>query len=160
MKKFNTFLILFFLSVTITFASAAPHSHKAFEHYPIENKYLEESNSLDDFLNLTPKKIKEQTGEKLSLKEVIALKTAQRKIKKLQANEDSERRGDRSQLAALLLAIFLGVFGIHRFYLGYPGIGILQLLTAGGCGIWVLIDIILIVTGNLQPKHGYYDDEF
>ncbi|MEN0045942.1 MAG: TM2 domain-containing protein [Bacteroidota bacterium] len=160
MKHFNTFLVFLFLLASFSsFAAVTPHAHKARENYPVENKYLEASNSLEEFLNLTPKKIKEQTGEKLSLKEVMALKTAQRKVKKLQADDGTGERGSKSQLVALLLAIFLGALGIHRFYLGYVGIGILQLLTAGGCGIWALIDIILIATGNLQPKYGYYDEE-
>lgn len=63
----------------------------------------------------------------------------------------------KSQLVALLLCIFVGALGIHRFYLGYTGIGIIQLLTFGGCGIWSLIDLILIVTGDLKPKDGEYE---
>ena len=62
--------------------------------------------------------------------------------------------GGTSQLIALLLCIFLGYIGIHRFYLGYIGIGILQIITVGGCGIWALIDLIRIITGDLGPKDG------
>lgn len=62
----------------------------------------------------------------------------------------------KSQLVALILVIFVGVLGIHRFYLGYTGIGIIQLLTCGGCGIWALIDLIMIATGELKPKDGDY----
>lgn len=65
----------------------------------------------------------------------------------------------KSQLVALLLAIFVGGIGIHRFYLGYTGIGVIQLLTAGGCGIWALIDLVRIITGDLQPKWGKYSKE-
>ncbi|NLA25592.1 MAG: TM2 domain-containing protein [Bacteroidales bacterium] len=61
-----------------------------------------------------------------------------------------------SQLAALLFCIFFGAIGIHRFYLGYIGIGVIQLLTAGGCGIWALIDLIRIITGDLKPNGGSY----
>ena len=64
----------------------------------------------------------------------------------------------KSQLIALLLVILVGGLGIHRFYLGYTTIGIIQLLTAGGCGIWALIDLIRIVTGDLGPKDGSYDE--
>jgi len=62
----------------------------------------------------------------------------------------------KSQVTALILAILIGGLGIHRFYLGYTWQGIVQLLTAGGCGIWALIDIIRIITGDLQPKTGTY----
>lgn len=64
--------------------------------------------------------------------------------------------GGKSQLVALLLCIFVGGLGIHRFYLGYIWQGIVQLLTAGGCYIWWLIDLIRIITGSLVPKDGSY----
>lgn len=64
----------------------------------------------------------------------------------------------KSQIIALVLAILVGVLGVHRFYLGYPMEGVLQLLTAGGCGIWTLIDIIRIITGDLQPADGEYEE--
>lgn len=64
-----------------------------------------------------------------------------------------------SQLIALLLCVFFGVIGIHRFYLGYPGIAIIQILTFGGCGIWWLVDLIRIILGDLKPKNGEYHDE-
>ena len=60
----------------------------------------------------------------------------------------------KSQLVALLLCFFGGGLGLHRFYLGYTMIGILQLLTAGGFGIWALIDLIRIITGDLKPADG------
>ncbi|MCS7027594.1 MAG: TM2 domain-containing protein [Bacteroidia bacterium] len=63
----------------------------------------------------------------------------------------------KSQLAALIICIFAGPLGIHRFYLGYTAVGIIQLFTLGGCGIWVLIDLILIATGDLKPKDGEYE---
>ena len=64
----------------------------------------------------------------------------------------------KSQIIALLLAFFVGALGIHRFYLGYTTIGLIQLLTAGGCGIWALIDFIRILFGDLQPMDGEYDE--
>ncbi len=60
----------------------------------------------------------------------------------------------KSKIAALLLSIFLGELGIDRFYLGYVGTGILKLITAGGFGVWWLIDIILIAAGVLRPANG------
>lgn len=57
-------------------------------------------------------------------------------------------------LIALLLSIFLGGLGIDRFYLGYIGLGILKLLTSGGCGIWWVIDLILIATNKMKDSDG------
>ena len=57
-------------------------------------------------------------------------------------------------LTTLLLAIFVGGFGVHRFYTGHTGIGIAQLLTLGGCGIWTIIDIIQIATGSFKDAQG------
>ena len=110
---------------------------------------------IEEFLALTPKKIKEKTGRKLSLMEVFALKKAQKKIKKsLNGTPD----GGKDQLVALILVLLVGWVGIHRFYLGYTTIGIIQLLTLGCCGIWTLIDMIRIITGDLQPRDGYYEE--
>ena len=63
-----------------------------------------------------------------------------------------------SWIVALILCILVGVLGIHRFYLGHIGIGVLYLLTGGLCGIGVLIDFILLFTGGLKPKNGNYKD--
>lgn len=54
----------------------------------------------------------------------------------------------------LILSIFLGEFGIDRFYAGKIGTGILKLITGGGCGIWWLIDIIMIATGKFTDSNG------
>jgi hypothetical protein len=62
--------------------------------------------------------------------------------------------GRKEWLVALLLSIFLGVLGVDRFYLGHIGLGIAKLLTGGGCGIWYIIDIILIATGSLRDAQG------
>ena len=96
-------------------------------------------------------------GEKLSLKEKIALKIFGKKIgKKMMTTSNMLGSDGKSQLIALILAFFVGGLGIHRFYLGYTWQGIVQLLTFGGCGIWTLIDFIRIITGDLKPK----DDEY
>ncbi len=57
-------------------------------------------------------------------------------------------------LVALLLSIFVGTLGIDRFYLGHIGLGILKLITFGGCGIWWIIDLIMIVTGSMTDSNG------
>lgn len=64
------------------------------------------------------------------------------------------QNSDKSFVAAILLCFFLGALGVHRFYTGKIGTGILQLITFGGFGIWVLIDLIMIVTGNFKDKQG------
>jgi TM2 domain-containing membrane protein YozV len=61
---------------------------------------------------------------------------------------------DKKRLVALLLCFFLGVLGIHRFYVGKVGSGILQIITLGGFGIWVLIDFIMIICGSFKDKEG------
>lgn len=57
-------------------------------------------------------------------------------------------------LVTLLLCIFLGGLGVHRFYTGNIGMGVGQLMTLGGCGIWTLIDFILIVTDAYRDANG------
>lgn len=61
---------------------------------------------------------------------------------------------DKSFTAALLLCLFLGGFGAHRFYVGKAGTGLLQLFTFGGLGFWALIDFITICCGNFKDKSG------
>lgn len=64
---------------------------------------------------------------------------------------DNEEMSDRSWIATLLLAIFLPV---HRFYVEKIGAGILFWLTAGGFGIWYIIDIVMILLDVFTDKNG------
>ena len=58
------------------------------------------------------------------------------------------------RLIALLPCLFLGVLGVHRFYVGKVGTGILMLLTLGGLGVWVLVDLIMIAAGIFKDERG------
>jgi len=110
---------------------------------------------------------------------VAQVKAAIKLTKQIKAIKKADKQGmpaeaasGKSQIVAALLAFFLGGFGVHRFYLGYTGKGILQiaLVLVGaalstifigipillGVSIWILIDFIRILTGNLKPKNGEY----
>lgn len=60
----------------------------------------------------------------------------------------------RSWGTTFLLCWILGFLGVHRFYTGHTGIGIAQLLTFGGCGIWWFIDWIMIIMGSFKDAQG------
>ena len=70
--------------------------------------------------------------------------------------DDDDDRSDKNFVAALLLCFFFGVLGIHRFYVGKIGTGILMLLTGGGCGIWMIVDFVLIATSSFRDKQDLY----
>mgnify|MGYP004551932175 CR=1 FL=1 len=59
-------------------------------------------------------------------------------------------------LITLILCIVLGGLGIHRFYTGNTTTGIIMLLTLGGCGIWTLIDIIMIACNTYVDGNGQH----
>ena len=60
----------------------------------------------------------------------------------------------RSKITALLLCIFLGYFGVHRFYVGKSGTGLLWLFTGGACGIGWLVDLVMIIIGGFRDNWG------
>jgi len=66
----------------------------------------------------------------------------------------------KSRTVALVLCIFLGWLGIHRFYVGKTGTGVLYLLTLGFVGIGVIIDLIMIIVGSFTEKSGYFVKEW
>jgi TM2 domain-containing membrane protein YozV len=106
--------------------------------------------SITEFKKMSVKDVEKMTGKKMNLIQKAGFKIAQKLAPKKTA-------GGKSQLVAALLCFFIGGLGIHRFYLGYTWQGIVQILTLGGLGIWVLIDFIRILIGTLGPKDGEYE---
>ena len=60
----------------------------------------------------------------------------------------------RPWMITLLLCLFAGGLGAHRFYTGHTVIGIVQLVTCGGLGFWALFDLIMIITGKYTDAQG------
>ena len=72
-----------------------------------------------------------------------------------QNNKASETGiSEKSFVTTLVLAVVLGGLGVHRFYVGKIGTGILMLLTFGGLGIWALIDLIVIAVQKFKDSKG------
>ena len=70
------------------------------------------------------------------------------------AGETAPQVSAKGFVPAILLCFFLGALGLHRFYVGKIGTGILMILTLGGLGIWVIFDFVMIVVGKFTDKEG------
>jgi hypothetical protein len=66
----------------------------------------------------------------------------------------SSEGSDKSRGVALALAITVPCMGLHRFYVGKVGSGLLQLVTLGGMGIWWIYDLILLASGSFRDVDG------
>ncbi len=69
-------------------------------------------------------------------------------------NSGSAGKSGKPFMTVVLLCFFLGGLGVHRFYVGKTGTGVLQLVTLGGFGVWTLIDFIMILAGKFTDKEG------
>ena len=165
MKRFTPYRIFAVLLVVVITATSAIPASKAPAPVPVT---ADRAKAAVDALNkansdgkLTYHELAaiatELKGEKLTLKEKIGIKLFGKKFATKIMAETGKRDGGKSQVLALILVLLVGDLGIHRFYLGYTWQGIVQLLTLGGCGIWALIDLIRIITGDLKPKDGEYE---
>lgn len=97
--------------------------------------------------------IKNESKEETKNEVVIKNPRPKRDKKAVEYIED----GDYSSKAwsvTLVLCVLLGFIGFHRFYVGKAGTAILMLLTFGGFGIWVLVDLIRIVINNFTDEEG------
>ena len=153
MKKF--FILLAVAVVTLTSATVIPS--KSVEPNAKMDLVANSLNTAKADGKITKKELlkiaTDAKGSKLTFKEKVALKLFGKKIGEKMMKEEGSGK---SQLIALLICFFVGGLGIHRFYLGYTWQGVVQLLTGGGCGIWALIDLIRIITGDLKPKDSEY----
>ncbi len=60
----------------------------------------------------------------------------------------------REWLTTVLLSFFVGTLGVDRFYVGQTGLGVAKLLTCGGCGIWALVDLVLVLLRKMPDVDG------
>jgi len=98
-------------------------------------------------------------------RQVTATSTAT--VSSISANSDEDEvytpmmGSEKSQGIALILAVVLGLLAAHRWYLGSNWlINIFFIISLGGFGIWLIIDIVRIITGDLGPAKGRYKKEF
>ena len=66
----------------------------------------------------------------------------------------AQGESDKRRLKVLILCLLFGVFGVHRFYVGKTASGIFQLITIGGAGIWMLVDLVIIAFGDFTDGGG------
>lgn len=158
MKKLIPVITL--LLITLTSAKVSPGDKTIEQKKVTEIQAKIDESMVDGKIDKKELKsiVESAKGKKLTIKEKIGLKLFGKKVSnKISESPSIMAGGGKSQLIALLLVIFVGGLGIHRFYLGYTWQGVVQLLTLGGCGIWALIDLIRIITGDLKPKDGEYE---
>lgn len=137
--------------------NSAQSNSRVEENHAIADKNLAVPIASNPLINdsFIAQEINKSNQEKVKYSE-IEKKSQNQKIKK--ANQPAASAGEKSWLIALLLCFFLGGLGIHRFYLGYSGIGLLMLFTGGVFGLLWFIDFVRILIRDLGPKNGSYND--
>jgi len=76
------------------------------------------------------------------------------KIKTIKTQNLLANQIRKDRFTTLMLCLFLGLLGVHRYYTGNKRIATAQLLTTGGLGVWVIIDLVLIITGSYRDGAG------
>lgn len=76
------------------------------------------------------------------------------KIANYQNQPAANRTNEDRWLIALILCILVGSLGVHRFYTGNIVTGVLMLITLGGCGVWTIIDLIMIAANTYRDGNG------
>lgn len=118
--------------------------------------------SVNNYFKSTSDRVKSSN----SLTKTVKANVVSKPIIKANQKKYDPRNG-RSWVAAMLICLLLGMFGLHRFYLGYNKIGLIQLVFGalyfftplwwtGLIVIWVIIDLVRILTKDLEPNGGYY----
>ena len=126
----------------------------------VSNRDITTSNNqtLSNVVALAKSAKKVAIGSKIASNEVLTASNTETRISQSSPDAATSTKGGscKSWVVCVILCFLLGEIGIHRFYMGYIWQGVVQLLTAGGCGIWTLIDWIRILMRNLKPKGGDY----
>lgn len=97
--------------------------------------------------------IKDEAKEDVKNEIIIKNPRPKKDKKAVEYIEDDDYSG-KAWSITLVLCVFLGFIGFHRFYVGKAGTAILMLLTFGGFGIWVLVDLIRIAINNFTDEEG------
>ncbi len=147
-KIFAYFLLLSISLLLLSMVVYTPNTQRreADKRSALRAFYEREPSAAELARPVEPKQAKKQSTR-------IAI--GKRKLQKQQqASEHSQNYSQRTQLTAFLLCLLLGYLGVHRFYSGHYLLGALQLLTLGCCGIFTLVDLILIALGEYKDAEG------
>lgn len=132
---------------------AVESRRNAMDLYNDENTVMFNSSQAANFITLK-KYIDSVVDEEPMDFETLPLPKASEMPTTASASMASTGLSSKSKVAALILCFLFGFLGAHRFYLGYTMLGIIQLVTCGGLGIWAFVDLIMIAVGKLNDAQG------